>query len=135
LTHDKPAAIFQRSTVMTGLGQALDHGAAYLVSPPEDARSIDPPDAATLEDGLPSRVHDSDGYILLTATPTAIAGDSIPPTHSVKPRRRPTEAAAAAGGGSIWGRVRAAFRVWADAGQLAPYHDTRTTGRYTGARC
>ena len=119
---------------MTGLDQALDHGAANLVSPPADARSVDRPDTATLEDGSPSRVHDCDGDILMIATPTAVAGDGIPHTQSLTPRW-PTEAAAAAGGESIRGRLRAAFRAWADAGQLAPYHDTRAVGRYTGARC
>jgi hypothetical protein len=119
---------------MNGLRQALDQGDTFLFSHPKNARSVDRPDTATREDGLRGRVHDGDGLVLMPDMPAAVSGDGIAPTQSVT-RRRPMEAAVAAGRGSITGRLLAALRGWVDAGQLAPYRDTTAIGRHTGARC
>lgn len=65
---------------MEGIPQALEQTVAYLSSHPEDARSLDRPATATLEEGLRCRAHGFDEHILVTDMPSAVGGGGIAPT-------------------------------------------------------
>jgi hypothetical protein len=99
----------------------------------QDARLVDALESAPLVDNARRRLRDGDGQLPIPGTAAAIGEDGLLARPSVSASGL-TEAPPRGTRGSVRGRLLAAVRAWATAGQLGPDRDT-IVGRHTGARC
>ncbi len=99
----------------------------------QHARLVDRLKSAPLVDGARRRLRDGDGQLPIPDSAAAIGEDGLPGRPSVSASGL-TEAPPRGTRGSVRGRLLAAIRAWATAGQLGPDRDT-IVGRQTGARC